>query len=93
MKEVLTSFLDTLGLAWWVEITTAKPDCKYYFGPFSSAKEAKSAQPGYVEDLQQEGAQGIEMNVKRCKPERITISNEADDWTREETSKVISRRF
>jgi Domain of unknown function (DUF1816) len=93
MKEVLTSFLETLGLAWWVEITTSKPDCTYYFGPFSSAREAKDTQPGYVEDLQQEGAQGIQVNVKRCKPEQLTISNEVDDWIGEETSKVISRRF
>jgi hypothetical protein len=76
MQEPFISLLDFVGLAWWVEITTDSPRCTYYFGPFASAKEAESFQPGYVEDLQQEDAQGISATVKRCKPSRLTVSDE-----------------
>ncbi|MDX2230788.1 MAG: DUF1816 domain-containing protein [Leptolyngbyaceae cyanobacterium bins.349] len=79
MQEFLTSLLDILGLAWWVEITTEAPRCTYYFGPFSSHAEAEAAKPGYVEDLQSEDAQGISVVVKRCKPERLTISDDVGE--------------
>ncbi len=76
MQESLTGLLDFFGLAWWVEITTDSPRCTYYFGPFGSSKEAEMAKPGYVEDLQQEGAQGIAIAIKRCKPTKLTIFDE-----------------
>lgn len=60
---------------WWVEVTTEEPSCIYYFGPFDHQQEAEAASPGYVEDLQNEGAQDIHAIVKRCKPEAITIVN------------------
>jgi len=65
------------GLAWWVEITTETPDCTYYFGPFANAEEAKASESGYVEDLEQEGARGIKVAVKRCKPEKLTVFDES----------------
>ncbi|MBF2029669.1 MAG: DUF1816 domain-containing protein [Oscillatoriales cyanobacterium C42_A2020_001] len=80
MQESLTSLLDFLGLAWWVEIKTQSPQCTYYFGPFSSANEAETAKPGYVEDLQGEGAQGIVTEVKRCKPTQLTIVHEGGEF-------------
>ncbi|MDX2096417.1 MAG: DUF1816 domain-containing protein [Leptolyngbyaceae cyanobacterium bins.59] len=80
MKEILTGLLQTLGLAWWVEILTEKPNCTYYFGPFPNAEAAREAQFGYVEDLQQEGAQGIKVNIKRCRPEKLTISEDLDNF-------------
>ncbi|TVP68193.1 MAG: DUF1816 domain-containing protein, partial [Nodularia sp. (in: Bacteria)] len=58
---------------WWVEIVTQNPGCTYYFGPFLSSTDAKVALKGYVEDLEVEGAQGILVNVKRCKPGTLTI--------------------
>ena len=64
------------GSAWWVEIRTALPKCTYYFGPFSSAEEARQAQAGYVEDLEQEGSQGIVVAVKWCQPQELTIIEE-----------------
>jgi hypothetical protein len=76
MQEFLTGFLDVLGLAWWVEIKTEAPCCTYYFGPFTSFAEAEGAKPGYVEDLQSEDAQGISVLIKRCKPDKLTISDE-----------------
>jgi len=79
MKEFWINILEFLGLAWWVEIETESPRCTYYFGPFATAKEAKTAQPGYVEDLQQEGAKGIKVELKRCKPERLTVFEETGE--------------
>ncbi|MBD2102165.1 DUF1816 domain-containing protein [Leptolyngbya sp. FACHB-261] len=67
------------GTAWWAEVTTSQPPCTYYFGPFDSSDEARDACPGYVEDLRDEGAQGIEVTVKRCNPEALTVAeSEAD---------------
>jgi predicted HicB family RNase H-like nuclease len=79
MKEIWTNLLQTLGQAWWVEIITDAPRCTYYFGPFLTEAEAIEYQPGYIEDLQQEGAQNIQVQVKRCKPEQLTIEHEFSD--------------
>jgi hypothetical protein len=80
LKEALINTFDSFGLAWWVEIGTQKPNCTYYFGPFISSAEAKSAITGYVEDLEVEGAQGIVVNVKRCKPGTLTITEDLGEW-------------
>jgi len=76
MKEVVIKILQFLGLAFWVEIVTDNPRCTYYFGPFLSEKEASDAKSGYVEDLENEGAQGIVVKIKRCKPSNLTIFDE-----------------
>ncbi|GAB4194982.1 MAG: DUF1816 domain-containing protein [Coleofasciculaceae cyanobacterium] len=76
MKEVVIKILQLLGLAFWVEIVTDNPRCTYYFGPFLSEKEASDAKSGYVEDLENEGAQGIVVKIKRCKPSNLTIFDE-----------------
>ncbi|MER3432266.1 MAG: hypothetical protein C4288_02265 [Leptolyngbya sp. ERB_1_1] len=79
MNELLTSFLNAIGLAWWVEVTTDNPRCVYYFGPFPDKKAAQSYQGGYVEDLEREGAANLKINVKRCKPSNLTIYDEKAD--------------
>jgi Domain of unknown function (DUF1816) len=84
--EIWTNTLDILGQAWWIEVSTAQPRCTYYFGPFADEKEAASAMQGYLEDLESESAQGIQSQVKRCKPERLTIDhdmgeNSDREWT------------
>ena len=76
IAEVWTSILDFGGQAWWVEVLTNRPKCMYYFGPFADAGSAKLAVAGYVEDLEGEFAQGIETQIKRCKPDRLTIDLE-----------------
>ena len=77
MKELLLTLLDIVGLAYWLEITTEKPECTYYFGPFASREEAISMQSGYLEDLSNEGAENIRVNLKRCStPEELTIFDE-----------------
>jgi hypothetical protein len=73
MKEALINVLNFLGKAWWVEIVTENPRCIYYFGPFGNAQEADATKNGYIEDLQNEGAQGIAVVVKRCKPQNLTV--------------------
>jgi len=72
MQELLVNLLNLFGLAWWVEVLTESPRCTYYFGPFLTDKLATAALKGYVEDLEQEGAQGIRAVVKQCKPTRLT---------------------
>jgi hypothetical protein len=76
MKEVLLKIFHFFGLAFWVEIVTDNPRCTYYFGPFFSDKEAYAAKKGYMEDLENEGAQGISVSIKRCKPSNLTIFDE-----------------
>ncbi len=73
---MLIKIIEFLGLAFWVEIVTDNPKCTYYFGPFMGAKEAQAAKSGYIEDLENEGAQGIAVTVKRCKPSNLTIFDE-----------------
>ena len=88
MKEVLIKILHFFGWAFWIEVVTTKPKCTYYFGPFLSEPEAIAAQSGYIEDLEVEGAQGIAVAIKRCKPSNLTIfdeSGEASDRTKNPT--------
>lgn len=58
---------------WWVEIITNFPRCTYYFGPFDSDKEALIHTPGYIEDLESEGAKRVSLIIKRCQPSQLTI--------------------
>jgi Domain of unknown function (DUF1816) len=79
MKEFSIGLLNTFGLAWWVKIDTDKPRCTYYFGPFISSQEAELSKGGYLEDLEQEGAQGIRVEILRCKPSSLTIYEEGEE--------------
>ncbi len=58
---------------WWVEIKTTIPLCIYYFGPFHCKKAARLSQHGYIEDLVQEKAHGITVEIKRMQPEALTV--------------------
>lgn len=75
----MIKLLDFLGFAYWVEILTDNPKCTYYFGPFLTQKEAISAKDGYIEDLNNENAQGITVTIKRCKPNNLTICDDLGD--------------
>jgi hypothetical protein len=90
MKENLINIFQFFGLAWWIEIVTQHPRCTYYFGPFLSAKEATAAKAGYLEDLQNEGAQGISFNVKRCKPDNLTIADDLGERIDREKQSYLS---
>jgi len=64
---------------WWVKIITEKPRCTYYFGPFDTVQEAKLNQAGYIEDLEQEGAIGIAVDILQDQPTVLTIDEEEED--------------
>jgi Domain of unknown function (DUF1816) len=76
IAEYLTSTLNFLGLAWWIQVVTSEPPCTYYFGPFANAREAQLLMNGYIADLESESAQGIQAQIKRCRPNRLTIDGE-----------------
>ncbi len=78
IADLLNSAVDLWGQAWWIEVFTAQPQCTYYFGPFANVQEAIGAMPGYVEDLEDESAQGIQTQVKRCKPHQLTIDHDQE---------------
>lgn len=65
-----------LKFPWWVKITTAKPKCVYYFGPFDSQNEAVASQSGYLEDLMAENAREIRIEIKQDLPKLLTITEE-----------------
>ncbi|MBO9999263.1 MAG: DUF1816 domain-containing protein [Cyanobacteria bacterium SID2] len=90
MKELLLNVLQLFGMAWWVKIDTETPQCTYYFGPFTSEEEAEAAKAGYVEDLEQEGAQGIAISIERCKPSNLTVFDEAADIVQTTPSPILS---
>ena len=82
ISEVWTSGQYLWGRAWWVEVLTTVPKCTYYFGPFPNAHEAARSIVGYVEDLESESAQGIQTQVRRFQPQRLTIDDEYDNLSR-----------
>jgi hypothetical protein len=72
-QETSLYLLARLGLAQWVQIITINPSCTYYFGPFITIKEAKLAQWGYIDDLLEEGAEILSVDIKQCKPRELTV--------------------
>ena len=44
--------------------------------PSGRSKEAEISQHGYIEDLVEEKARGIKVELKRCQPQMLTISEE-----------------
>ena len=81
--SLLTKLFSLLGIRkvetspYWLKITTKVPKCIYYFGPFDSPLEAKALQPGYIEDLMEENALGIHIELEHCStPKELTICQE-----------------
>ncbi len=77
ITTIWTDILNFWGQAWWVEVFTHQPQCTYYFGPFADVTSAKAEVSGYIEDLEGESAQGILTQVKRCKPDQLTIEHQS----------------
>ncbi|MEL6551897.1 MAG: DUF1816 domain-containing protein [Cyanobacteria bacterium J06621_11] len=74
MKNFLSGLFNFFSSQWWVKITTSEPNCVYYFGPFDNESEAIQAKPGYVEDLEQEGALQIQTSLQNSsEPKELTI--------------------
>ena len=59
---------------WWIKISTRNPDYIYYFGDFDSYWEAKKHKLGYIRDLKEEKAKIVNIEIKQCQPQRLTIS-------------------
>jgi hypothetical protein len=64
---------EPMKMDWWIEVLSTNPCCTYYFGPFESFHQAILDQNGYIEDLVNEGAQGITVDIKWCQPQELTI--------------------
>jgi Domain of unknown function (DUF1816) len=79
IQSIWSDALNLIGQAWWVEINTDLPRCTYYFGPFATVIEADANKFGYIEDLEDELAQGIQITIKRCQPVQMTIDYESED--------------
>ncbi|EKU99703.1 protein of unknown function DUF1816 [Leptolyngbya sp. PCC 7375] len=74
MKTLITQLFGLRQKSWWLEIATGSPTCEYYFGPFSSETEAVQKQPGYVEDIEQEGSEVLRISVvHRQAPTQLTV--------------------
>ncbi|NEO84823.1 MAG: DUF1816 domain-containing protein [Spirulina sp. SIO3F2] len=89
MNEIWLKFLEATGKAFWVEVKTTTPSCTYYFGPFANSPDAEIAIPGYVEDLTEEGAQGIQTQVRQMKPEALTIEHSLGEMSDHEVSPIL----
>ena len=77
MTNLWLNVLNALGLAWWIEVKT--DDCTYFFGPFSDQADAEAAQPGYIEDLEQDGETNIQATLMKCKPSQLTDESPVEE--------------
>jgi hypothetical protein len=93
LKEQFINISHSLGFAWWVEIATQTPRCTYYFGPFLNQADAKRASLGYLEDLEVEGALGITVQIKRCKPNVLTIAEDLGERVDRKVKPAFSGQF
>lgn len=77
--NALRDFDESAGekLDWWIQVSMQSPASIMYFGPFDTYSEAESKLAGYVEDLLQEGATDMVIDIQRCHPEALTISEVA----------------
>ena len=58
---------------WWIGILTSKPDYIYYFGVFNSYREAELSKNDYIQDLKEEKAKIIDIQIKQCQPKQLTV--------------------
>lgn len=87
-KFPLLSLINRSQNPWWIEIKTSSPCCTYFFGPFDSFQEARHSQDGYIEDLVDEKAFGITVEIKQCQPNLLTMFEESYD--RHESNRIES---
>ncbi|WP_017306002.1 DUF1816 domain-containing protein [Spirulina subsalsa] len=90
MKDTVVQILNFFGWAWWVEVKTENPRCTYYFGPFANQQEAQEMSSGYVDDLKDEGAQGISVYIQRMKPDELTVFDELGETPDHERFPTLS---
>ena len=61
------------SLDWWIKVQTSTPLCTYYFGPFESRLQATYHQEGYIQDLTEEGASEISLEIEESQPIVLTV--------------------
>ena len=72
MNEKTQEF-ETQKFGWWIKILTNKPNCIYYFGAFDNYWEAESCKKGYIQDLEEEKAKIVDIQIHQCQPRQLTI--------------------
>jgi hypothetical protein len=92
MQDSVLNLVNSVGLAWWVEVVTDEPHYTYYFGPFVLATSAHAAKAGYVEDLEKEGAKGIRVTVRQCKPSSLTVPGDTNGLGKSSAYQSESKR-
>jgi hypothetical protein len=65
--------LPSTHLMWWSKVYTISPFCIYYFGPFEKESNAQNSNPGYIEDLENEGAKVVYVKLKHLIPKKLTV--------------------
>lgn len=58
---------------WWIWILTNNPRYIYYFGFFDNYWEAEWSKDGYIQDLEEEGAEIVDVEIEKCQPRQLTI--------------------
>ncbi|WP_449417062.1 DUF1816 domain-containing protein [Phormidium nigroviride] len=87
ISQLSEDFLDSLGLALWIEVITLSPHSIYYFGPFASKKDAQIAIPGYLKSLELKKAQVSTTNVKRGKPiQLIFLDTDLEEYNKSQST-------
>ena len=59
------------NFGWWIIILTNNPNYMYYFGPFDNYWEAGWCKNGYVQDLKEEKAKIIDIEIEQCQPRQL----------------------
>jgi hypothetical protein len=90
-KSVISRIIQIFISDYWAEIISERPHCIYYFGPFQTFIEAKATCPGYIDDLKSEGALGIKVVIKRCRPDVLTIYDEEVSYSNYQLSEVSQK--
>ena len=58
---------------WWIEILTNNPNYLYYFGPFNNYWEAEWYKNGYIQDLEEEKAIIVNIEITQCQPKKLDM--------------------
>lgn len=67
MNEKLQKF------GWWIEILTNNPNYLYYFGSFDNYWEAEWSKNGYIQDLEEERAIIVNIEINQCQPKKLDM--------------------
>ena len=73
-KKLIRNLGNKLGLAWWAKVETEEPSSTYWFGPFLTKRSLNQNLEEFLNDLTEEGSNGIKHSIVRCKrDEPLTV--------------------